>query len=226
MEYYSGPRFSNSPESILLGAYDASKPLVVDPVLAYATYLGGNSVDDGHAIAVDTSGNAYVGGTTASTTFPTTVGSLQSGFGGGKSGAFVAKLNATGTALRYSTYLGGSGGDYGAGIAVDGAGNAYVVGDTASTNFPTVTPYQGSNRGGNYDAFVAKIGGAASGAVPWHAHHGVRMSDGLAASVDLADGHIDVNASDLSIPGRGPALTLNHTWDSTLAQGYITTTAG
>src|SRR5260370_40659381 len=96
--------------------------------LLYSTYLGGSGNDDGNGIAVDSSGNAYVTGTTASTNFPTTPGALQTTPGSG----FVAKLNTTGTAFLYSTFL--VGGSYG--IAVDSSGNAYITG-AAGSNFST-----------------------------------------------------------------------------------------
>ena len=105
--------------------------------LVYSTYLGGTGNDYGYGIAVDTAGNAYVTGYTASTDFPTTPGAFQTTYGGGNDDAFVTKLNPTGTALVYSTYLGGTDSDIGNGIAVDTAGNAYVTGYTASTDFPT-----------------------------------------------------------------------------------------
>jgi hypothetical protein len=142
-----------------LGAYDRSQPLVIDPVLSYSTYLGGSGTDEGQAIAVDAAGDAYVTGYTSSTNFPTAAGAFQTSYGGGAADAFVAKLNPTGTALVYSTYLGGTGNDYGQGIAVDAAGDAYVTGLTASANFPT-TPgaYQRSFGGGSgYDAFVTQL---------------------------------------------------------------------
>src|SRR5206468_4027453 len=94
-----------------IGAYDASQPLVIDPVLVYSTYLGGSGNDSGLGIAVDSAGSAYVTGETTSTTFPTTVGAFQTASGGGSpvpQDAFVTKLNAAGSALVYSTYLGGS----------------------------------------------------------------------------------------------------------------------
>ena len=105
--------------------------------LVYSTYLGGNSNDYGRGIAVDGSGNAYVTGYTYSTNFPTTAGAFQTSHAsdGGDADAFVTKLNAGGAALVYSTYLGGNGDDGGFGIVVDSAGNAYVTGDTASSNF-------------------------------------------------------------------------------------------
>ncbi len=131
--------------------------------LVYSTYLGGNNLDVGYGIAVDGSGKAYVTGYTQSTNFPTTSGAYQGAFGGGYHDAFVTELNSTGTALLYSTYLGGSGQDEGDGIAVDGAGNAYVTGLTASTNFPLQNAFQ-SAYGGNADAFVAKLNPSLSGA--------------------------------------------------------------
>jgi len=131
--------------------------------LVYSTYLGGSSLDTGTAIAADSDGNAYVTGYTYSSDFPT-ANSLQPTFGGGVSDAFVAKINPTGSALIYSTYLGGSGQDDGDGIAVDSAGNAYVTGETCSTDFPTKNPLQPNYAGGNPcgDAFVAKINPAGS----------------------------------------------------------------
>ena len=122
-----------------VGAYDPGKPLVIDPVLGYSTYLGGNDGDQGTAIAVDRTGAAYLTGDTYSTNFPTTPGVIQrTGTNGGlNDDAIVTKLNPSGTALVYSTYLGGAtGGDLGYGIAVDRAGDAYVAGRTSwSTPF-------------------------------------------------------------------------------------------
>jgi hypothetical protein len=138
-----------------IGRYDARLPLVIDPVLGYSTYVGGNDQDYGQGIAVDGSGNAYVIGTTFSTDFPM-ANARQPANGGGMSDVFVSKLNASGTALVYSTYLGGSDEDVGAGIAVDGIGNAYVAGHTVSNDFPTVAPLQ-SVHTGIYDGFVAKL---------------------------------------------------------------------
>lgn len=124
--------------------------------LVYSTYLGGSSDDAGFGIAVDSAGDAYVTGITNSSNFPTTSGSLQPAFGGGSClmgytepcpDAFVTKLSATGKTLVYSSYLGGNSYDLGAGIAVDGLGDAFVVGATSSSNFPTVNPIQSSTTG-------------------------------------------------------------------------------
>jgi hypothetical protein len=134
--------------------------------LVYSTYLGGSGYDSEAAIAVDTSGGAYVAGNTTSTDFPL-VQPFQStndetASGNSNPTAFVAKIAAGGTALDYSSYLGGSGGfDEALGIAVDSAGNAYVTGATESTDFPTVDPYQASNHDaeglGGTSVFVSKI---------------------------------------------------------------------
>jgi hypothetical protein len=122
--------------------------------LVYSTYLGGSSYDDGNAIAVDSSGDAYIAGDTHSMNFPT-AHAAQAAFGG-NTDAFLAKLTPSGNALVYSTFLGGSNSDIAHGVAVDGSGNAYVSGFTLSTDFPTVNPYQSSNHGSS-DAFVTKF---------------------------------------------------------------------
>jgi hypothetical protein len=145
-----------------LGQYDRRRTLVIDPALSYSTFLGGS--DTGYAIAADAAGNAYVTGTTNSPTFPITSGAFQPGLLGA-SNAFVSKLNSLGTALVYSTYLGGGGDDTGYAIAVDTNGDAYVTGNTTSSDFPT-TPgaFQKAFAGGCYsgnllcgDAFVTEI---------------------------------------------------------------------
>ncbi len=137
-----------------VGSYDPGRPLVIDPVLGYSTYLGGSGDDLGYAIAVDGTGSAYVTGYTASTDFPT-----QLPFQGANAGGFdvfVAKVNAAGTALVYSTYLGGGSNDAGRAIAVDSMGDAYLTGYASSTNFPIVNGFQ-KKRKGSVDAFVAKL---------------------------------------------------------------------
>ncbi|MFC5652970.1 SBBP repeat-containing protein [Paenibacillus solisilvae] len=138
--------------------FDPNLPLVIDPILFYSTYLGGSANDEALSIAVDASGNAYVTGYTESANFPTTPGAFQTAFGSGSDEVFVTKLNLTGTALVYSTFLGGNGTEFGNGIAVDSFGNAYVTGSTTSTDFPT-TPgaFQPIYGGGPTDAFVTKL---------------------------------------------------------------------
>lgn len=130
-----------------LGKYDPSKKLVVDPVLNYSTFLGGASnIDVGLAIAVDPQGNTYVAGQTSSTNFPTQ-GALQGGLRG-SADIFVSKINAAGTAVIFSTFIGGSDFDAASGIALDNSGNIYLAGGTSSPDFPTVNPFQASPGGG------------------------------------------------------------------------------
>jgi hypothetical protein len=146
------------------GNWDAfvSKLNAAGSALVYSTYLGGSGDDLGNAIAVDSSGSAYVTGETTSTNFPTAT-PLQAA-NAGSNDAFVAKLNASGSMLVYSTYLGGSGTDDATGIAVDGQKNVYVTGSTSSTDFPTANPLQMTS-GGEYDAFVASLNPAGSALV-------------------------------------------------------------
>ena len=144
------------------GSFDAfvTKLNANGSALIYSTYLGGNAgVDRGWGIKVDSAGNAYVTGDTTSSNFPAQ-NAIQPGYGGGLADAFVSKLNAAGTALVYSTFLGGNLSDEGRAIALDSSGNAYVTGYTSSYQFPVSHPFQGSNGGGiehHDDAFVAKI---------------------------------------------------------------------
>ncbi len=140
---------------IEVAEYDHQSPLIIDPVLIYSTYLGGTGGDIAYGIAVDSSGNAYITGITNSSNFPT-LGPAQ-GASGGSGDAFVVKLNAAGTALVYSTYLGGSGADTGTGIAVDASGDAFVTGTTSSSNFPTSTTAFQLTYGRNGDAFVTQL---------------------------------------------------------------------
>jgi uncharacterized protein (TIGR03437 family) len=166
-----------------IGSYDRGEPLVVDPVLVYSTFLGGSACDNCGAfgIAVDSYGNAYVTGKTTATDLAT-VSPLQRASGGGFD-VFVAKLNATGSALVYSTYLGGNGDDRAGGIAVDSFGNAYVTGTTGSTNFPTASPLQATYGGGG-DAFVAKLNAAGSALVYSTYLGGYGSDQGFGIAVD------------------------------------------
>lgn len=164
---------------VRLGAYDRRLPLTIDPVLSYASYLGGSVNDAVTGVKVDSAGNIYVTGFTSSLNFPAR-GAAQTNYAGNNSSlqqlqfgdAFVAKLNPTGTTLVYATYLGGGGDDFATAIAIDAAGNAYVAGNTQSTNFPTTTgaPQRtargfGGDDNGFYnpgDAWAAKLNPAGS----------------------------------------------------------------
>ena len=141
-------------------AYDTKKPLIIDPVtLIYAGYIGGSGNDTGIGIAVDGAGAAYVTGDTISSeaTFPA-LGGPDLTFNG-STDAFVAKVTPTGSGLAYVGYIGGSNGDQGLGIAVDGAGAAYVTGSTGSpeNSFPVLGGPDLTYNGGFLDAFVAKV---------------------------------------------------------------------
>jgi len=150
-------RFHLAPNGALgfaLGEYDRSLPLVIDPVLSYSTLLGGAGANSATAIAVDSSGSAYVAGFTDSYNFPTMNASQN--YNAGSNNVFVTKLNAAGNGLVYSTYIGGSGDDRAFGIAVDSSGNAYVTGSTTSANFPIRYALQ-SRLLGPHNAFVLKL---------------------------------------------------------------------
>jgi hypothetical protein len=169
-----------------VAAYDASRPLVIDPVLFYSTYLGGSGNDDGIGIAVDAAGNAYVIGDTPSVNFPTTPGAFQPALAGSFD-AFVTKLNPTGSGLVYSTYLGGSANDdFGLRLAVDAAGNAYVGGQTFSADFPTTPGAFQTAFGGARDAFVTKLNPTGS-ALVYSTYLGGSGEDGaVGIAVDAA----------------------------------------
>ncbi|MCS7029672.1 MAG: SBBP repeat-containing protein, partial [Bacteroidia bacterium] len=125
--------------------------------LVYSTYIGGSSNDEGYGIAVDGSGSAYVTGYTNSTNYDVTAGAFQT-TNGGLWDVFVTKLNASGSGLVYSTYIGGSGDDVGYGITVDGSGSAYITGYTQSTDYDvTAGAFQTTYGGGTYDVFVTKL---------------------------------------------------------------------
>jgi uncharacterized protein (TIGR03437 family) len=140
--------------------------------LVYSSFLGGSASDAGRAIVVDSAGNAYVAGTTTSLDFPTQnpLQRIKGDQNTGLNDAFVAKVNAQGSALVYSTFLGGVNDDQASAIALDSSGNVYVTGQTSSINFPTTTgAYQtaraGATNNSNYDAFVTKINAAGSALV-------------------------------------------------------------
>jgi len=135
-------------------SYDKNRPLVIDPVLSYSTYLGGTDDEGIFGIKFDPKGNIYVAGETSSVNFPIK-GGFQSTIGGNYDG-FITEFDPQGNALVYSTYIGGSQFDHCVGIAVDRQGGAYVAGYTESSNFPTVHPLQASLNGPE-DAFVARI---------------------------------------------------------------------
>lgn len=198
--------------------YDAARPLVIDPTLGFATLVGGSGIDTGAAIAVDSSGNPYITGYTESADFPTTAGALDTTFNDPSpigatavrpqqvlpgADAYVTKLNSTGTARTYSTYLGGSGNDFGNAIAVDAAGAAYVTGTSDSPDFPFAIPTgtAAARRGGAhtqgtpelfFDAFVTEINATGSDVVFSGFVGGSDFDEGRGISIDPTSGDVAV----------------------------------
>jgi len=141
--------------------YDASRPLVLDPVLEYSTYLGGESYVT--SIAVDAAGAAYLSGDTSVAAYPTTSGAYDTTYNGSQD-VYVTKLSPNGSALVYSTFIGGDGTDHIGDIALDASGSVYMTGYTASSDFPTTAgAYDVTRSGTQSDAFVTKLNAAGSG---------------------------------------------------------------
>jgi hypothetical protein len=221
-----------------VAAYDHTQPLIVDPLLNYSTYVGGESFDAAAGIALDTAGNAYIAGRTTSTTFPqmnpvsgTTPADLSEGT------VFVSELNPTGTALLYSTYLGGSGngsfGEAATAIAVDTASpaNVYLTGFTGSTDFPVSTvllPSQGqpgpagTSTGGS--AFITKLAPSASGSaqLAYSSYLGGDTSDeGFGIAVDgSGNAYIAGETMSTNFPQKGTQITPGQT--SSAGDAFLT----
>ncbi len=202
---------NNNVVAFRVAGYDPRRALVIDPVLSYSSYLGGSGEDQGRGIAVDAAGNAYVTGETASTDFPT-VNPFQVNCDNCANltyDTFVTKLNPAGTALVYSTYLGGSGKDIPLGITVDAAGNAYVTGDTVSSDFPTVNPLQATNNAtpttGLSTAFIAKLSSTGSALVYSTYLGGSEGEFGSGIAVDAAgNAYVTGATSSTDFPTAGP----------------------
>jgi uncharacterized repeat protein (TIGR02543 family) len=201
-------------------AYDPSKPLIIDPVLTYSTFLGGGAEDIASNIDLDPNGNAYVTGGTFSADFPVTSGVPQPAFGGAavKCGggtvhwvcgdAYVTKINPTGTALVYSTFLGGNDADVGTHIAVDSAGDAFVSGITRSANFPTTLGvFQPQFGGGNCG------GGGGGGGHPCNDGFIAKLNPSGSALVysSFLGGSLDDGAFGVAIDGSGDAFITGQT---------------
>jgi hypothetical protein len=201
--------------------------------LTYSTYLGGSNLDYGLSVAVESSGDAYVTGATSSTDFPTTPGAFETACkacANAASDAFVTELNPTGSALVYSTYLGGSGnskgalGDQGFGIAIDASGNAYVTGQTYSTDFPTTLGALQKRYGGGGDAFVTEVNSAGSQLVFSTYLGGKSHDNGLAIAVDSA-GNVYVTGGTISstFPTTSDAFdTICHACVNHIGDAFVT----
>jgi hypothetical protein len=216
--YITGVTYSSTPSNdfpTTAGAFDTtynggnadvfvSKLNVTGSALVYSTYLGGSGYDDGYEIAVDPVGNAYITGMTSSSDFPTTPGAFDTSFNGWYD-VFVTKLNASGTALVYSTYLGGSNKDYGEGIALDSAGNAYITGWTFSSNFSTTV---GAYDTAYHSCFVSKLNPSGTGLIYSTYLGGSGGEEGRGIAVDASG-----NAYIIGVTGSGFPTTAG-VWDT------------
>lgn len=207
-------------DTTINGEYDSfvTKLNANGSVVVYSTFLGGGTTDYGFGIAIDGLGNAYIMGYTLSTNFPTTAGAIDTTYNGGTSygDVFVSKLNASGSALVYSTYLGGGSEDWGYGIALDSSGNAYITGNTNSTNFPTTAgAYDTTYNGGLWDAFVSKLNASGTALIysTYLGGDGVDLADRIA--VDTAGNAYITGNADPNFPVTAGAYdtSFNGTWD-------------
>jgi len=202
------PATAGALQTVYAGGQDAFVArLAADGTLNYLTYLGGSGQDSARALALGAFGDMYVGGSTLSSDFPTQ-GAFQSALAGEGDG-FVSRIEASGTLLEYSTYLGGGGGDNVWALALDDVGAIYVGGSTSSEDFPTAGvsgPYQGSYQGGGSDGFVAKLVDDGSGLVYSTYLGGSNLDRVLALAVGSADGSdgyayvTGITASDFDFP--------------------------
>jgi hypothetical protein len=188
--------------SFRLGGYDPALPLVLDPAfILYAGFIGGSQRDNGYSVALDPDGYAYVTGETHSIEdFPAVVGPDLSHNGGPYNGdAFIAKVRADGTGLVYAGFIGGTGEDYGYGVAVDADGYAYVTGQTASDNFPATPGAYDPTYNGGWDAFVAKVEADGTGLV-----YATYIGDALSPTASES-------GEDVAVDGDGQAYVLINT---------------
>jgi len=188
--------------------------------LQYSTYLGGSGSDAGMAVAVDSTGAAYVSGQAGSANFPVTTGVLQAAIAGGVSDCFVSKLNPSGAGLVYSTYLGGGATDLCSGIAVDSSGDAYVTGTTSSLNFPLHAPIQNALLGSS-TAFVAEVNASGSSLVYSTYLGGSSIDNGTAIAVDSTGAAYvagSTASSDFPATSGSFQTVLGGTWNAFVAK--------
>lgn len=205
--------------SMFYGDVYVAKLNLQGSALAYSTYLGGYGDDRGNGIVVDDVGSAYVVGTTGSTNFPTTAGAFQTACGC-IDDAFVSKLSPSGDALVYSTYVGGGGEDGGYGIAIDGAGNAYVTGCTQPFNFPTTPGAFQTTWGGERDAFVARLNSSGSALTYATLLGGTKWDSGYAIAVDgEGSAYVTGAAASPNFPTTPGAFDTTHNGGNTSFDG-------
>jgi hypothetical protein len=199
-----------------VGDYDKRLELIIDPVvLTYSTYLGGEDMDMGLSIAVDSSGHVYMTGFTRSEDFPTEAPYQENLQKKGYScddfnaDVFITKLSPTGNTLVYSTYLGGSGGEYAAGIAVDSKGHAYVTGSTESSDFPMENPFRENletdRDGEGRDVFITKLSSSGSALVysTYLGGSGIEYAAGIAVD-SKGDAYVTGRTGSSDFPTENP----------------------
>ena len=189
----------------------------------YSTYFGGNNEEIGNGIAIDSAGNAYITGVSDSNNMPTTPGAFRTA-APGNIDAFVTKFNSTGSALLYSTYLGGTNADEGRSIAVDSSGNAFVTGSTVSADFPTANPIQATLPGTFSTPFVTVLNpsgtsliyssflGGTGGDVPW----GIALDSSSNAYVSGSTNSVDFPTTAGALQTTAPPF----------ANGFVTKISG
>lgn len=195
----------NGEISVAVGSYDRTRDLVIDPVVTYATFLGGRFSDQARAIAIDGAGNAYITGLTSSPDFPTTVGAYSVAEKNTSTDVFVTKLNPSGTALLYSTYVGGAASDIANAIAIDSSGNAYITGETSSSDFPVTAGVVQTVRksSGFYlnDVFVTKLNGSGTGLMYSTYLGGTNFQSGYGIKVDsVGSAYVTGNTGSTNFP--------------------------
>ena len=201
---------------------DTSRKLVIDPLI-YSTFLGGGSNDSGSSIAVDSTGDAYVTGWTDSTDFPVTPGVYDGNYNGGRD-IFLAKLNAAGDSLVYSSYIGGGRDDLAESIAVDPVGNAYVTGVTYSNDFPaTLGAYSTAYNGGESDAFVTKLNPGGSVLVYSTFLGGSDWEVGLSIALDSSNrAYVTGETNSTSFPVTAGAFNRTHGGGGANVDAFVT----
>ena len=210
----------NDRVGFVVGAYDPTRTLVIDPVLIVSTYLGGDYIDSGFDVALDKGGNIYVTGLTRSADFPVSEGAVRAPRGPSFD-VFVAKLNPSATALEYGAVIGGLGADRGSAIAVDEAGNAYVCGTTLATDFPvTANALQKEFAGGTLDAFLFKLNTDAT-ALDYSSYlGGSSLDEGHGIALD-SEGAVYVVGTTVSDDFRTTASALRTTKTGNFRDGYV-----
>ncbi len=215
------PTSTGAFQATLAGTYDAwVAKFDASNALVYSTYLGGTAVDSGQKVVADSVGNAYIAGYTYSSNFPVTAGVLRTTLGGPRD-AFVSKLNTTGSALVYSTYLGGSNDDVAVGISIDASFNAYICGGTASSDFPVVNATQPTLNGVG-DAYVAKLD--ATGTSLLFSTYLGGSSDEMAETIHVNAAGDDIRVAGFTDSSDFPTVRSLQTAvvSSTTSDGFIT----